>query len=89
MTPAEKEESQARRLLICMCAFGDLVQFDAQFTLVIDPAQHNVDGGAIAIDHPFSLTGAHWQAGRRARQVVVSMCVKDGMGAAGLFGVFS
>lgn len=73
-----------------MRAFGDLVQFDAQFTLVIDPAQHNVDGGATAIGHPFSLTGvllAGWR--RRARHVVVSMYVGGGMGAAGLFGVFS
>ena len=60
--------------------------------LGIDPAKMNVDGGAIAVGHPFGMTGARTAAhllveGRRrkARLGVVTMCVGGGMGAAGLF----
>ncbi len=64
-------------------------------TLGIDPEKYNVNGGSIAIGHPFGMTGARLAGhalleGRRrkARHVVVSMCVGGGMGAAGLFEVY-
>lgn len=61
-------------------------------TLGIDPDKLNVNGGAIAVGHPFGMTGSRLVGhalieGRKrgVRHVVVSMCTAGGMGAAGLF----
>ncbi len=64
--------------------------------LGIDPEKYNVNGGSIAIGHPFGMTGARLvghvlMEGRRrkAKHAVVTMCIGGGMGAAGLFEVFN
>ncbi|CAM5512560.1 beta-ketothiolase BktB [Frigidibacter albus] len=63
--------------------------------LGIDPERLNVNGGAIALGHPYGMSGARMAAhvlyeGRRrgARWGVVSMCIGGGMGAAGLIEIF-
>ncbi|EIZ77837.1 acetyl-CoA acetyltransferase [Novosphingobium sp. Rr 2-17] len=62
--------------------------------LGINPETINVDGGGIALGHPFGMTGSRLvghaliEAKRRGvRWAVVSMCVAGGMGSAGLFEV--
>ena len=62
--------------------------------LGIDPEKYNVNGGSIAIGHPFGMTGTRCtghllQEGKRrgAKWGVVTMCIGGGQGAAGLFEV--
>jgi acetyl-CoA C-acetyltransferase len=60
------------------------------------PAERlNVNGGAIAIGHPFGMSGARMVGHallegrrRRAKWAVVTMCVAGGMGCAGLLEIF-
>ena len=63
-----------------------------QEKLGIDPDTLNVNGGAIALGHPFGMSGSRLAGhalieGKRrgVRYVVASMCVAGGMGAAALF----
>jgi acetyl-CoA C-acetyltransferase len=64
--------------------------------LGIDPDKYNVNGGSIAVGHPFGMTGARCaghilQEGQRrgAKWGVVTMCIGGGQGAAGLFEIYS
>jgi len=76
----ELNEAFASQCLYCRDALG------------IDPDCYNVNGGAIAVGHPFGMTGSRLVGhalieGRKrgVRWVVVSMCTAGGLGAAGLF----
>ena len=79
----------------------DLVELNEAFAsqclycrdrLGIDNEKYNVNGGSIAIGHPFGMTGARLtglvlrELNRRGQKLgIVSMCIGKGMGAAGLF----
>lgn len=74
-------------------AFACQVLYSIQ-KLHIDPNRVNVNGGSIAIGHPYGMSGSRMVGhalieGKRrgARRVVVTMCIGSGMGAAGLFEV--
>jgi acetyl-CoA acyltransferase len=61
-------------------------------TLELDSDKVNVNGGAIALGHPLGATGAkltvqimHEAKRRKAKYVMVTMCIGGGMGAAGVF----
>ena len=64
--------------------------------LGIDPDKLYVNGGSIAVGHPYGMTGARLSGhalieGRRrkAKYAVVTMCVGGGMGAAGLLEIIN
>ncbi len=80
----ELNEAFASQCLYCRDSLG------------IDPAKYNVNGGSIAIGHPFGMTGARLAGhilleGRRrkAKWGVVTMCIGGGQGGAGLFEIFN
>ncbi|HXQ12837.1 MAG TPA: acetyl-CoA C-acyltransferase [Caulobacteraceae bacterium] len=66
-------------------------------TLGIDPELYNVNGGSIAIGHPFGMTGARltghvlqeMKRRGKGKYAVVTMCIGGGMGGAGLFEAYT
>lgn len=63
--------------------------------LGIDNEKYNVNGGSIAVGHPFGMTGARLVGHillegkrRKVKYGVVTMCIGGGMGAAGLIEIF-
>jgi acetyl-CoA acyltransferase len=76
----ELNEAFASQCLYCRDALG------------IDNELYNVNGGSIAIGHPFGMTGSRLTGGvlrelkrRNKKYGVVTMCIGGGQGAAGLF----
>ncbi len=72
-------------------AFASQVLY-CQDVLGIDNSIMNVNGGSIAVGHPFGMTGARLVGhalleGKRrgVKYAVVTMCIGGGMGAAALF----
>ena len=75
-------------------AFASQCLYSRDF-LGIDPEKYNVNGGSIAIGHPFGMTGTRCAGhilleGRRrgAKWGVVTMCIGGGQGAAGLIEIY-
>jgi acetyl-CoA C-acetyltransferase len=78
----ELNEAFAVQVLYCMDTLG------------IPAERLNVNGGAIAVGHPYGVTGQRLTGhalieGKRrgAKRVCVTMCIGGGMGAAGIYEV--
>ena len=79
----ELNEAFASQVLYCRDRLG------------IPDERLNVNGGSIAIGHPYGMTGARLVGHallegrrRRAKHAVVTMCIAGGMGAAGLLEIY-